>query len=416
VKKKGFSMNLFEEFDNIVDNNFKDKLVSLLPTEKKENVDTAIHGIFYTLLAGLVRRSNSEMSSGMLLNQINDNYGKMSYIKELPETTVNKDYLDKCIKDGSKIISQIFPAYKSPLLSLISSYANTSKNGSVLISSVVSLVLVEILGQKVASKNMDKYALMNFLKEHHEPLFEKLPENLTEKMVPALGLQDLTNTKAYQPKKVDLRKTEDSTTSTTPTEESNYESDEEGGFNKKWIIALLAAIVLGVGGYFIYANKDKINLFNKSEAEIDESLAFQDSLNTAPKDTLTSDTLALAKADSLQNSQISDFVKLKNYMGDATKAAGDSFEFPTIQYVENSSDLSDGSNAIIDSLGILMMANARMQIKITAFSSSGDVKLNNKRAFSLKKALINRGIEAIKIDAVSGGVGEGFPQIKVVTK
>jgi hypothetical protein len=72
--------------------------------------------------------------------------------------------------------------------------------------------------------------------------------------------------------------------------------------------------------------------------------------------------------------------------------------------------------SIIDSLAILMNSNSNLQIKITAFSEGGDVKLNNKRAFAIKKMLLRKGVNTIRIDAGSGGNGGNFPKIKVVTK
>ena len=63
-----------------------------------------------------------------------------------------------------------------------------------------------------------------------------------------------------------------------------------------------------------------------------------------------------------------------------------------------------------------MNANGRLQIKITAFSEGGDQKLNNKRAFAVKKVLLRKGVNTIRIDAGSGGNGGNYPKIKVVTK
>jgi hypothetical protein len=63
-----------------------------------------------------------------------------------------------------------------------------------------------------------------------------------------------------------------------------------------------------------------------------------------------------------------------------------------------------------------MNQNANLQIKIIAFSETGDPKLNNKRAFAVKKVLTTKGINTIRIDAGSGGTGGNFPKIKVVMK
>ena len=412
-------MNLFEEFNNIVDTTFVGKIATLLPDEKPENVQLAVDGVFYTLVAGLIRRTNSDMSSGMLYNQINENFKKVSYINEFQEKSKEKLFIENCISDGSKVISQIFPAYKSPLLSLVSGYANTSKNSSVLVSSITALILVEILGSKVNDSKLDKTGLINFLREHHEELFEKMPEGLPEKMIPALGLQELTNSKSYQAKKVEANPSKN-------VGEENYipiviEEDGETStyFNKKTILALIGVLVLGLGGYFLWANKDNLSLFSSSSETPNEELVFADSLNNLNKssaDTLKADTLVVPKADSINKSLVSDFLKFKEYIDNSGSDKGTSFDFRNISYLDQTIDLAPSSEPILDSIANLMAAKPQVQIKVTAYSESGDQMLNNKRAFSVKKHLISKGVESIRIDAVSGGKGGNSPKIKVVLK
>jgi outer membrane protein OmpA-like peptidoglycan-associated protein len=411
-------MNLFEEFNNIVDSTFVSKIAALVPDEKPENVQLAVDGVFNTLVAGLIRRTNSDMSSGMLYNQINENFSKVNYINDFQEKSKDKSYIEKCITDGSKVISQIFPAYKSPLLSLVSGYAGTSKNTSVLVSSITSLVLVDILGGKVTSSKLDKVGLINFLREHHEELFEKMPEGLPEKMIPALGLQELTNAKSYQAKKVEANPTKN-VGEETGTFKLDVEDDEESTyFNKKAIIGVIGALILGIGGYFVWANKDNISFLNGSADKVDEELVFADSLKKVVVDTVKTDTLVAPKVDSVKKSSASasDFLKFREYVDNSASEAGSSFEFNSITYEGETINLTETSNPALDSLADLMLAKPRLQIKVTAFSAAGNQMLNNKRAFAVKKHLIAKGVEGIRIDAVSGGNGGNSPKIKVVIK
>ncbi len=410
-------MNLFEEFNNIIDTTFVGKIAALLPEEKPENVQLAVDGVFYTLVAGLIRRTNSDMSSGMLYNQINENFKKVSYINEFQGKSSDKNFIENCIADGSKVISQIFPAYKSPLLSLVSGYAGTSKHSTVLVSSITSLVLVEILGSKVNTAKLDKMGLINFLREHHEELFEKMPEGLPEKMIPALGLQELTNAKSYQIKKVEAMpvKNVGEENYTAPVE--TYQEEETSTyFNKKAIIALLGVLALGIGGYFLWANKDNISIFQPSTEKVDEELVFADSIKKLAANTVKTDTLILPKADSIKTSLVSDFLKFREYIDNSAENGGASFDFPTVTYKEQTIDITDESKPVLDSIANLMVQKPRVQVKITAFSESGDQMLNNKRAFTVKKHFMAKGVESIRIDAVSGGKGGNSPKIKVILK
>ncbi|MBP8156492.1 MAG: hypothetical protein KAX81_05645, partial [Leadbetterella sp.] len=169
-------MNLFENFEDIINEDFIAKLKSY-SSDNLGDVEVAVKGVFYTLVAGLIRRTNSDMSAGMLYNQIKEKYNKSSIPEDKSLLFTQKGLIEKISEDGSKIISQIFPAYKSPLLSMIGSYANTSKNVTVITSGLTSSLLIDLLGKKIDSENLDKDGLIYYLKQHHEVLLQKAPES-----------------------------------------------------------------------------------------------------------------------------------------------------------------------------------------------------------------------------------------------
>jgi hypothetical protein len=413
-------MNLFESFNTILDEKFFSK-IKANTFDNLGDFEIAIKGIYYTLVAGLIRRSNSDMSAGMLFNQINEHYRKNELPADFLDQLANKAFIDKVNVDGSKIISQIFPAYKSPLLSMISTYAGTSKNSTVLFSGITSSILINLLGEKIKNEKMTKEDMVYFLKQHHDALFKEAPETLMEKMIPALGLQELTLMKGMNLKKPEAHVK-------NPVEESNSsftpEESEEGGFmeriNTKVVLVILGLLVLGAGGYYVWLNKDTISLFNsdKTKAEsIEEELIFEDSLNNA-ESFEKADTLVNFKADSVAqialNSTSIDL--LNTYLSDNTQSVGKEFEFKNINFIENSSDLTTESLTSIEQIKSLLESNLRLQIKILVFDKNGDSKLNTKKAFAVKRELIKDGIESKRVDAGSGGVGPSFPKIKVISK
>lgn len=414
-------MNLFENFEDIINDDF----IAHLKSHTNDNlgdIEVAVKGVFYTLVAGLIRRTNSDMSAGMLFNQIKEKFKTGVVPEDKTQIFSEKGLLEKISDDGLKIISQIFPAYKSPLLSMISSYASTSKNVTVITSGLTSSLLIDMLGRKITAENLDKESLVYFLKQHHESLLNKAPEALMEKMIPALGLQELINTKIVAPKKPEpvknTQEDESETPSPQPVSERYVEDDESATFfNKKILLVLLAVAVLGGVGYYFYANNGQFSFLSKDEAPVeslDEELLFADSLANAAKDSVKIDSVAATtKTLPLNNSEFSSF---KQYVLDDTKSKGQEFDFKSIQYLDKTFDLTTESVATIDSIAQLMNSSKNLQIKITAFSEAGDVKLNNKRAFAVKKVLMSKGVNTIRIDAGSGGNGGNFPKIKVVTK
>lgn len=413
-------MNLFESFEDIISKDYIAKLQAN-SSDNLGDTEVAARGVFYTLVAGLIRRTNSDMSASMLYNQIIEKHKKSSIPEEFMAVFSQPDALSKISEEGSKIISQIFPAYKSPLLSMISSYASTSKNTTVMTSGFTASMLIDMLGKKIKSEKMDKDQLVYFLKQHHELLLQEAPESLMEKMIPALGLQELINTKIVAPKKPEPNTKSIEEPIATKNIVSKYEEEEssDGEFfiNKKLLIGIFVALLIGALGYYLWASGTISNLFEKEDTPVetmDEELLFADSLARASKDSLKINSqVDTTKTVPLNNSEIN---ILKTYLADASQKTGKEFDFKSIQYLDKTFDLTNESKATIDSLATIMNQDSKIQIKITAFSEEGDVKLNNKRAFAVKKGLLAKGVNTIRIDAGSGGKGGNFPKIKIVSK
>jgi outer membrane protein OmpA-like peptidoglycan-associated protein len=414
-------MNLFENFDDIINDDFIAKLKSHT-NDNLGDIEVAVKGVFYTLVAGLIRRTNSDMSAGMLFNQIKEKFKVGSVPQDHNLIFTEKGLLEKISEDGSKIISQIFPAYKSPLLSMIGSYAGTSKNVTVVAAGLTSSILIDMLGKKIDKENLDKEGLVYYLKQHHESLLNKAPESLMEKMIPALGLQELINSKIVAPKKPEPAKNtsdEESDVAVVQSVSEKYNEDEETEtfFNKKILLVLLAVAIIGAIGYFLYANNGQFSFLAKDETPVeslDEELLFADSVANIDKDSVKVDSAAIQTVAVPAN--VSEFNNFKQYVLDDSKGKGEEFDFKSIQYLDKTFDLTSESVATIDSIAHLMNTSKNLQIKITAFSEAGDLKLNNKRAFAVKKVLMAKGVNTIRIDAGSGGNGGNFPKIKVVTK
>jgi outer membrane protein OmpA-like peptidoglycan-associated protein len=405
-------MNLFESFENIIKEGLISKIESNA-TDKLGDFEQAARGIYYTLVAGLIRRSNSDMSAGMLYNQILEKFSA----NELPEDFLNllskKEFVTKVNVEGAKIISQIFPAYKSPLLSMISTYSGTSKNTTVLCSGVTAIILVDLLGKKIKAETMTKNDLIFFLKQHHEPLFKEAPELLMEKMIPTLGLQELTFMKTTNLKKVEEKEEENG-----EVKDNKYLDFLAGGdeplFSKKVMIGLAVLVAVLALGYYLWANGTFTKDTTQAEA-IEEELIFSDSLDAG---NAAVDSAALIKKDTLAKVDLpkSEMEALNNYLFDTTTPTGKVFDFKSISFLDGSPDLTTQSIPVIESLAEAMVGNQSLQVKIIGYEPLGDVKLSNKRAFAIKKALMENGVQTIRIDAGSGGKGIGFPQIKVITK
>lgn len=398
-------MNLFESFDEIVNDEFIEKFKSYTSTTHGD-LNVTVKGVFYTLLAGMIRKTNSDMSAGMLFSQIEENAKKINLPANLASIFSQEPVLKKIEKDGSKIISQVFPAYKSPLLSMISTYSGVSKTTTTMASDIVANVIISMF--KKDMEKWDKEQMINLLRQHHEPLLNAIPEPLLEKMIPSLGLHDLMTIRPHAPKK---EKSENAGKTREETVIDYTDTPGESAASNGWLIGIIIGIlIIGGGLYYYYTQNGNLNFFTKKEVPVESVDALVDENAAAG----TTDTAAQQPENS--PSATEDFSTFKAYILNGSEPAGKEFDLSSVKFVTDSVSLQAASFAVVDSIGGLMENNPRLQIKITAFSGSGEKAFNNKRAFFVKRILTGKGIDPIKIDAVSGGIGEDFIKIKVISK
>lgn len=403
-------MNLFESFDEIVNDEFIEKFKSYTSTTHGD-LNVTVKGVFYTLLAGMIRKTYSDMSAGMLFNQIEENSKRINLPANLASIFSQEAVLKKIGTDGSKIISQVFPAYKSPLLSMISTYSGVSKATTTVASDIVANVLISLFKKDVQSGKWDKEQMVSLLRQHHEPLLNAIPEPLLEKMIPSLGLHDLMAVRPYVPKKEKSEGTVKAREEAVPAIDYS-DTTTEKSTSTGWLIGIIIGL-LAIGGslYYYYTQNGNLNFFTKKEVPVE-------SVDSLAEDFASNDSLATSPAPPVAgaNTVNDDFSAFKAYILNKNEPAGKEFDLKSVKFVTDSVSLQAPSVAVVDSIGALMINNPRLQIKITAFSGSGEKAFNNKRAFFVKRLLTGKGIESIKIDAVSGGIGEDFAKIKVISK
>ncbi|RYU93871.1 OmpA family protein [Emticicia agri] len=428
-------MNLFDTLNEAMTDEVVSKIAKLTdeePTKTKKAID----GIFCTLIAGLVRRTGSTMSVNMLYNQVQKGNQGGELIGDIMSYLSKKDKLDGILKTGDGLISQVFPAYKSPLISMIGTYAGIKKNSSTMYSSLATPVLIDALSREISNNKMDVDALTTYLAEHHEPLFKRTPEELVEKMIPQLGLQELlspkftsnsSNKRVVAPKPASVKpKSVAGVPTTTPqvveTEEEEY-SSEGSAFPVKWLLIFLVVIAAAAGGYYYYENYYKPAQVATTADEtivMDSTIASLDSSGTAAVDSVgLKDTLkATTPATPVGGGSLTQ--ELDPYLTDKTKPAGQIFTMKEVSFVKGSQALDDKSTASINELAELLKKYPKMQIRIQGHSTDA-VGLDNKvmatkRAFAIKKRLLVAGITDTRIDAI-GIQGSGDKaDIKIVSK
>ena len=466
-------MNLFDTLNEALTDEVVSKIAKL-SEEEPEKTRKALDGIFYTLIAGLIRRTGSMMSVSMLYNQIQKGNQGGEMIEDVMSYLNKKDKLDHIQKVGDGLISQIFPAYKSPLVSMIGIYAGIKKNSSTMYSSLAAPLLIDAVNKEIETNQLDVDGLITFLSDHHKPLFKLVPEELLEKMIPQLGLQELLSPKFVTAKKMESGKlvpfknknaissdeTPDSATkklasskiitfkgktvvstdetsvsttkSTTVLVDNEKEEEAEETTSSPIPMKLLVIGLLGVlaiaGGIYWYMNfYNPSQSQSTSEESIIDSTAMQtDTITKAIIDSVSiKDSTKLAVATNTPTltltEQINAFTESTNiYLADKKTPVGKVFSMTNVTFIKGSQALNSESDLIIKELADLMKKYPKMQVQIQGHSTNA-VGMDNKtmatkRAFAIKKRLMVKGIVEKRIDAIGVNGASNDADFKVVSK
>lgn len=433
-------MNLFDTLNEALTDEVVSKIAKL-SEEEPEKTRKALDGIFYTLVAGLVRRTGSMMSVSMLFNQIQKGNQGGELIGDVMSYLNKKDKLDNILKVGDGLISQIFPAYKSPLVSMIGIYAGIKKNSSTMYSSLAAPMLIDAVSKEMDTNKLDVDGLITFLSDHHEPLFKLVPEELLEKMIPQLGLQELLSPKFVAAKKmasgklVSIKGKNIVSTDETPASaakgvatSTSYEEEETSSspIPIKFLLIGLLAVAAIAGGIYWYMNfyKPSQSDLSGEELVVDSTAIQPDTITKAIVDSVAiKDSIKLATATPSLTSteQYSTFGEgLNAYLVDKAKPVGQIFPMTNVAFVKGSQALDAESDLIIDELADLMIKYPKMQIQLQGHSNNA-VGMDNKtmatkRAFAIKKRLLVKGIVDTRIDAIGTNGASNGADIKVVSK
>lgn len=426
-------MNLFDTLNEALTDEVVSKLAKLTD-EDPAKTKKAIDGILCTLIAGLVRRTGSTMSVNMLYNQIQKGNQGGRLIGDVISYLNRKEDLDAILKVGDSQVSQIFPAYKSPLVSLIGIYAGIKKNSSSTYASLITPILIDAVSVEIANNKMDVDALTAYLAEHHEPLFKKAPEELMEKMIPQLGLQELLSPKFPLPKRVVTGKPtpQKSKAGAAPVDHQPVEAVEEeisegSSFPIKGLLIFLVIVAAVAGGYYWYENYYKPS---DTDTIQEETTVMEDSLSTGidTTNTIAIDSLAtkdssaaqVAAPDATSTAGGSLSKEIDAYLADATKPAGQVFALKDIVFIKGSYALDDKSESSIKELVALFNKYPKLQIRIQGHSTDA-VGVDNKtmavkRAYAIKRKMLAAGVYDTRIDAI-GITGQGDKtEVKIVAK
>lgn len=430
-------MNLFEELKELLVGEVANKAANLLG-EKEEKVITAIEGLIPTFVGGVMKRAANEAGATTLMNVVKKGNHDGSIIEQLDDLLKNKENFVGLVERGNSVVSMLLPDKKSSIVAMICQFAGVRNSSATALLSVVALLVVGKLGKLVSSQGLDRTGLANIILDQKSVLLDETPEDLQPKMIDVLGLATFM-IEEIKPLQFATGSIKSNTTQTItpkkPTEnatvtysDKDYRDDESASMPiPKWLLpTVLIALVLGGAGYFAATHdwsswnssstseSDSTQLEQVTNAKIDTTSLPQDSAVVKIDSTVAPTTTKTMLGTSLPNGQKIDLAdgsfnyKFAKYLTDSSAKINQTFIFDNLNFVPNTPTFVAGSSEMVQDLAKIMSAYPRVQLKLTCYTdNTGDSlqnrKLSLKRAFAVKKLLVDNGIKDIRIDFTGRG-------------
>jgi hypothetical protein len=391
--------------------------------ETIEKTSLTIETSLTSLLLAFMKRASTETGLHLLHSLTNNSNFSAN---NLVDSIFPNDKLNNLADEGNSLISKIIPDKKSPLITFVSSYSGVRNASANRTNGIVTLLILNKLKQVSASKTLDLGGLAELFADQKDYLIESAPSNLIEKLSQHIGLGNLislgssiitTSASLNTKNERDKQKKE---AENAAKYSSNDGQNSEGGFKmKNWIIpGIFGALVLGAMGYYAYTEyytpETSVEPVTKDTLiNINDTLKI-DSLKPVAPDTnivkTNADTLLIEMEEqTLPDGQKVTFEK-GNFPADMLSFLRDTTKTNTKKLVSTSptfegSELNASASETFTNIGKIMKAFPQSRLKISVNDYIGTDSTNtgksaNKKAFALKKILLNNGILPIRVDAV----------------
>ncbi|WP_421829989.1 DUF937 domain-containing protein [Larkinella sp.] len=401
-------MNLLAELKE----NLTDPVVSRAAyyvDENPEKTRVALEGLIHTVVAGLMKRTTTEIGVNQLYNAIQKGKFDANLVATFPELLRDPEQINRLADQGSNSISHLLPAMKSAIGLAISGYANIKNSAAITLLGLVTPLVLGTLNKLVVEKKLDADSLAALLADQRDHLIELTPERLLDRIAEGLNIQQLLAVGVTPAKRTGMAER-------SPVQERQRfapEPEEEGnGSLVKWGVGALALLALAGAAYYIWNNTQSYSSANEEEAT---STEFVDSAAIAPVDSAKIRPALAARTDSTTlpgsgtvTSPI--MTAMANYLTNPQAPAGRSFRVPALDFEPGTDQLKPAGVATVGELSTLLKNNPVVQIRLVGYANDAVPPMGNKalsvtRVLNIKNQLIKSGINYIRIDAIGLGTG-----------
>jgi outer membrane protein OmpA-like peptidoglycan-associated protein len=405
-------MNLLVELKE----NLTDSVVSRAAyyvDENPEKTRIALEGLIHTVVAGLMKRTTTEIGVNQLYNAIQKGKFDGNLVATFPELLRDPEQINRLAESGSNSISHLLPAMKSAIGLAISGYANIKNSAAITLLGLVTPLILGTLNKIVVEKKLDADGLAALLADQRDHLVELTPERLLDRIAEGLNIQQLLAVGVTPAKRSGMA-------DRSPVQERQRfapEPEEEGnGSLVKWGVGALVVLALAGGAYYIWNNTQSYSSANEESAT---STEFVDSVAVTPVDSAklrpanpvrTDSAVAPTPSSTPGISATTSLTALAAYLANAQTPEGRSFKVPTLDFEAGTDRLKPAGLATVEELATLMKNNPVVQIRLVGYANDAVPPMGNKalsvtRVLNIKNQLIRAGINYIRIDAIGLGTG-----------
>lgn len=365
-----YADNLMNSTQNFMTPDFFNK-VSALIGQPVDKIQSGLKSVIPTFLMGLVNKGSSTQGANSIVNLVNANN---LTTPAAPTNITDPEFVHK----GENVLNGIFGSNLNSVTSTLGKTTGLGANSISKLLSVIAPMVMGVVGSKIKSENLNARGVQNFMSEQKTSINGFIPGGLTGMM--GLGsVPNVAHSHAYRAGTVDS--------------------------NRKGVLwALIAFIILGIfgAGYWIMASNKAFDITSpQTNKEVIER-PFNTSVITQPSQApATEATATVAAAPSL--GELGQFLASGN-AAELPKR----FSFRSLNFATGTAALGEGSSVEINQIAEAMKQNPGVTARIEGFTDNSGNAVNNQklsedRASTVRSALIAKGIDADRLQAVGRG-------------
>lgn len=365
-----YADNLMNSTQNFMTPDFFSKASALLgqPVDK---IQSGLKSVIPTFLMGLVNKGSSPQGASSIVNLVNSNNLTTSVA---PANINDPEYVHK----GENVLNGIFGSNLNSVTSTLGQTTGLGSSSITKLLSVIAPMIMGVVGSKIKSENLNASGVQNFFSQQKSTISGFIPGGLTGMM--GLGsVPNVSHSHAYRAGTVDS--------------------------NRKGVMwAMIAFIVLAIfgAGYWLTTRNTTIDISSPQTRKEVIERPFNSSVITQPSKTaVTSGTATVAAASSLG--------ELGNFLasGNASELPK-RFSFRSLNFATGTAALGKGSSAELNQIAEAMKQNPGATARIEGFTDNSGSAVNNQklseaRANTVRNSLIEKGIQAERLQAVGRG-------------